>query len=903
MKLLSDLCQLFKSSKSWLFFLSFGFLVIPCSVSAQSINPYVRLVDPSAISFVDSASLSPLQGKCFVGKPKLVDATDGYSILAADTGSGILSHFWFTVDRNAADASMDLKIWADDSLLLESHPRALHSNATGLLASPLDTTISGGFVCDVQIPFRRSFRITFNGQYTFCAIFWCPVRDSNRIEPIASNEVQLEQRAGEKAYWSKDSPWKSAGSVIGHQNTIVESKSVTTFAEIYGPAMIETVRLVPNDLSNPAWDSVYLCAYWDLSPVPSVSVPLKEFFGCGVHQRIVNSFQLRSDLIGFISYLPMPFAVHGRLALENRTQTQLSMTDSVEFLLRPVDRGHDGYLTTVRSDENPTKPDMWHPVAHLLGRGRYFGLQLYVPHAHEDSFLEGNPRFQIDSSSATSFEYTGTEDFFDGGWYFQDSIFSLPFVGFTDFASSFYRFHYLDPIDFTSSFDFDIQHGQINDFITEYRTVAYFYMHRDAYWLSTDTVRVGDDLQVFGNGYTPNAQLIARIDGSIVKSVRSTDSGTCAFAISSFGLLPGRHQISVNGELSPYPLIILSRPSLTLQIDTVPFVKRWGDRVQLSGHGFTPGEAVSFYLDTAEAFTAAKVLADSAGSLFANISIPWVDAHPYILKGVGSGGTVAWSDSSINVSRDLNYEFEDLLPATTNHSGASWSYMGWHLPERWSNQAIVFCYADKGAAISFGFYLPVSDTFKTIVYVTKGLRFADYRISIDSSFGADFSGFSNGDFNIPLRSGGIDAGTHFLTKGFHVIRFDNIGRNDSCVEYSLGPDNFVLVAASQFHLLQSVPLNPVSLDNIEAYPDPIISRTLRVKVESHLVIQSSSPVEIHLFDAIGKDYGSVFQGLLTGQSTVLSIPIPLVSAGAYFLRVSSPVLDHPVTITVRILGD
>ena len=44
-------------------------------------------------------------------------------------------------------------------------------------------------------------------------------------------------------------------------------------------------------------------------------------------------------------------------------------------------------------------------------------------------YLEGNERAFVDGAAQPQILGTGTEDFFDGGWYFYDQLFSLPFSG------------------------------------------------------------------------------------------------------------------------------------------------------------------------------------------------------------------------------------------------------------------------------------------------------------------------------------------------------------------------------------------------------------------------------------------------------------------------------------------
>jgi len=66
---------------------------------------------------------------------------------------------------------------------------------------------------------------------------------------------------------------------------------------------------------------------------------------------------------------------------------------------------------------------------------------------------------------------TGTEDFFDSAWYFDAGPFHLPVSGFTHIGQnstggitwSAYRFHEMDPLQFTNGFAFQWRNGDSND--------------------------------------------------------------------------------------------------------------------------------------------------------------------------------------------------------------------------------------------------------------------------------------------------------------------------------------------------------------------------------------------------------------------------------------------------------
>lgn len=99
-------------------------------------------------------------------------------------------------------------------------------------------------------------------------------------------------------------------------------------------------------------------------------------------------------------------------------------------------------------------------------------------------YLEGNDQAFIDDSPTPQINGTGTEDFYQGGWYFNKGAFSDPLTGnptnlstgpCADGCTSAYRLMLADAVPFSSSLRFGIQHGPVNTTPTTYSSTAYWY--------------------------------------------------------------------------------------------------------------------------------------------------------------------------------------------------------------------------------------------------------------------------------------------------------------------------------------------------------------------------------------------------------------------------------------------
>ncbi len=85
------------------------------SILYAQIDPYSRLSDPRSITLLNDSLSNPIQGSTGSDVPQLKDNSDGFAILAAASGQGILTHS--AIVYNTADTATRLKIWIDDSLV------------------------------------------------------------------------------------------------------------------------------------------------------------------------------------------------------------------------------------------------------------------------------------------------------------------------------------------------------------------------------------------------------------------------------------------------------------------------------------------------------------------------------------------------------------------------------------------------------------------------------------------------------------------------------------------------------------------------------------------------------------------------------------------------------------------
>jgi len=258
--------------------------------------------------------------------------------------------------------------------------------------------------------------------------------------------------------------------------------------DVEGPGIIQRLWITVSSSDPHYLRRIALKMYWDGESDPSVAVPLGDFFGNGFDKRHYTALPMGVSSGGFYSYLPMPFRRRARIVVENGTGREI---DAFYYNVGWV--GTEAPPRDVRTfhawwHRNPRTADtVPHLVLDARGRGIFAGLSLNAE-SYDDRlwFLEGDEAFVVDGSFRG--QGTGTEDYFNGGWYFDQGPFAAPFHGVVVKDEergriAAYRWHLPDPIPFHSSLQVTLEHGHANEELADYATVAYWYQtepHRPA---------------------------------------------------------------------------------------------------------------------------------------------------------------------------------------------------------------------------------------------------------------------------------------------------------------------------------------------------------------------------------------------------------------------------------------
>ena len=178
----------------------------------------------------------------------------------------------------------------------------------------------------------------------------------------------------------------------------------------------------------------------------------------------------------------MPFNVSARIEVTNETgQAIPSFYYHIDYhkLSAPLD-STVAYFHATWHREIRTDPSHYYTLLEAEGEGQLVGINLNMQSYNGGlSFLEGDEMIYVDGEKEASIKGTGTEDYFNSGWYFNQGEFSAPYHGLILKDDSLgriaaYRFHILDCIPFKKSIRALIEHGNENVEIADYSNTAYW---------------------------------------------------------------------------------------------------------------------------------------------------------------------------------------------------------------------------------------------------------------------------------------------------------------------------------------------------------------------------------------------------------------------------------------------
>jgi len=346
---------------------------------------------------------------------------------------------------------------------------------------PFATTTSGSYICYLPIPFSRYCKVVVTdhqdrfarrvnglGQtipHLYYQICWRKAPAGVKVEPFTMGISPTRERLVKQvAEWFERTP-----RALDLKSAIWRPGETLEVYSAKGRSVIEQISVASQNIAN-----LRIIIHWDGSDKPAVDVPAWTFFAAGLEPRPFKSLALGFDGKAYSCRFPMPFEKSARVAIKNTGSEEATVSVAV----KSSDDWPKRSVSPLRfhAREIDQKVAAGAPDLTILntknGPGQYVGVVLCLPMG----FLEGNESISVDGGKPC-WVGTGTEDYFNGGWYFCFGPYDYPLSGcihLGDYVTA-YRYHLVDAAPFAKSIKVTLQHGGENEIAGRARDVVFSY--------------------------------------------------------------------------------------------------------------------------------------------------------------------------------------------------------------------------------------------------------------------------------------------------------------------------------------------------------------------------------------------------------------------------------------------
>jgi hypothetical protein len=154
---------------------------------------------------------------------------------------------------------------------------------------------------------------------------------------------------------------------------------------------------------------------------------------------------------------------------------------------------------------------------------------LIPPGQNQLNYLEGDERMYPDGSASPFIYGTGSEDFYESGWYFQDGRnggvegvpYAMPQAGLVSHQNAevgcqyvclnSYRLMVADAVPFGDGVEFDIEHGDRSSQPADYSSTAFWYGQPSPSLISSDVVNIADGSSRALHGYSATGETLGTL--------------------------------------------------------------------------------------------------------------------------------------------------------------------------------------------------------------------------------------------------------------------------------------------------------------------------------------------------------------------------------------------------------
>ena len=235
---------------------------------------------------------------------------------------------------------------------------------------------------------------------------------------------------------------------------------------------------------------------WDDAKRPAVECPIGDFFAQGPGKYV--EYHSAAVSVGgqkaLNCYWPMPFKKHAVVTVTNEGPKPVAaLYFNIDYRLDKKPEKDMRYFHTQYRNYFPAPKGEPLTICQSSGSGHYVGTVVTVLANSDGWWGEGDDNFYVDGAKTPDLSGTGSEDYFCGAWDFGHT-FQTPYFGVTyydnpDFGgekrgiqNTVYRWHIEDPVPFTKSLLFTLEHGRAgydedrSPYRNHYSTLGMYYL-------------------------------------------------------------------------------------------------------------------------------------------------------------------------------------------------------------------------------------------------------------------------------------------------------------------------------------------------------------------------------------------------------------------------------------------
>lgn len=235
---------------------------------------------------------------------------------------------------------------------------------------------------------------------------------------------------------------------------------------------------------------------WDDASTPAVECPIGDFFAQGPGKYV--EYHSAPVSVGGSNalncYWPMPFRKHAVITVTNEgTKPVYAFYYNFDYRLEDRPQRDVRYFHTQYRNYFPAPVGRPLTICDVKGAGHFVGTVVSVLANSDGWWGEGDDNFYVDGASKPVISGTGSEDYFCGAWDFGHA-FQTPYFGVTYYdnpekggekrgiQNTVYRWHIQDPVTFTTSLRFTLEHGRQGfdedrkPFTNSYTTLGLYYV-------------------------------------------------------------------------------------------------------------------------------------------------------------------------------------------------------------------------------------------------------------------------------------------------------------------------------------------------------------------------------------------------------------------------------------------